>query len=357
MVKYVVECTDEGRNESKFDDLLNGTIFSIACGSAAVDIRKNVSLPYYSIVKGKFRISKSLKVITQQEQLLAFLDFYIPQYSDQAPDKNRVYEIKESWEDVFQKYVDSCNKNKINHLDYPNFCRIRKKDRPNYVKHASQSHAGFDHLKCDICEVSTRHINILRKKRDHEMDDEKMRILDVELRKYESLLAGHRTRANASRANYHLRRVKAVYHRNRGDISFIVDASGAHVTCYTPRFSTTEKGEPARHTVLKIKSTYVKVHGVGSFIVQSLPDIECQGANLTCECVLRGVEFALKQTGRKSLRTVYVQLDNPGSNKNSTLVAICAILVLLGICRKIKINYLEVGHTHGDIDALIGIIN
>ena len=98
MVKYVIECYDEGRHESKFDDLLNGTIFSIACGSAAVDIRKNVPLPYYTLVKRKFR----LRVITQQEKLLAFLDFNIPQYSDQAPDKNRVYEIMESWVDVFQ---------------------------------------------------------------------------------------------------------------------------------------------------------------------------------------------------------------------------------------------------------------
>jgi hypothetical protein len=28
----------------------------------------------------------------------------------------------------------------------------------------------------------------------------------------------------------------------------------------------------------------------------------------------------------------------------------------LGICKKIKVNYLEVGHTHEDIDALIGSV-
>lgn len=31
-----------------------------------------------------------------------------------------------------------------------------------------------------------------------------------------------------------------------------------------------------------------------------------------------------------------------------------SILVLLGICRKVKLSYLIVGHTHEDVDAVIG---
>jgi len=30
--------------------------------------------------------------------------------------------------------------------------------------------------------------------------------------------------------------------------------------------------------------------------------------------------------------------------------------VKLGICKKVKVNLLEVGHTHEDIDALIGSV-
>ena len=57
-----------------------------------------------------------------------------------------------------------------------------------------------------------------------------------------------------------------------------------------------------------------------------------------------------------TFRNIYVQLDNTGSNKCGTVITACALLVKLGICRKVKINFLEVGHTHEDIDALIGSV-
>jgi hypothetical protein len=39
----------------------------------------------------------------------------------------------------------------------------------------------------------------------------------------------------------------------------IVDGAGAQASNYCPRYNTSEKSEPARHKMLKIKSTYVKV--------------------------------------------------------------------------------------------------
>jgi len=38
------------------------------------------------------------------------------------------------------------------------------------------------------------------------------------------------------------------------------------------------------------------------------------------------------------------------------VIVACALLVKLGICKKVKVNFLEVGHTHEDIDALIGSV-
>ena len=38
-----------------------------------------------------------------------------------------------------------------------------------------------------------------------------------------------------------------------------IDGAGAQASNYSPRYKTTEKSEPARHDMLKIKSTYVKV--------------------------------------------------------------------------------------------------
>jgi hypothetical protein len=45
----------------------------------------------------------------------------------------------------------------------------------------------------------------------------------------------------------------------KGHLSMIIDGAGAQASNYSPRYNTTDKGEPARHEMLKIKSTYVKV--------------------------------------------------------------------------------------------------
>ena len=50
-----------------------------------------------------------------------------------------------------------------------------------------------------------------------------------------------------------------------------------------------------------------------------------------------------------------LQLDNAsGDNKNRWVFGFCSLLVFKGIFREIYINFLIVGHTHEDIDALFG---
>jgi hypothetical protein len=46
------------------------------------------------------------------------------------------------------------------------------------------------------------------------------------------------------------------------NLSLAIDGAGAQASNYCPRYNTTEKGEPCRHDILKIKSTYVKVEAV-----------------------------------------------------------------------------------------------
>ena len=201
--------------------------------------------------------------------------------------------------------------------------------------------------------------------------------IEKQLKFAEGQLDEHRKRAYLSRQQYYQRRTKAIKPENitKGYLSMVIDGAGAQASNYCPRYSTTEKGEPARHNMLKIKSTYVKVgciveysirkfiiiciglfkvHGLGGFVLTSPPDLEKKGANLTVEALLRGIRFAAAQRGVTSFRNIYVQVDNTGTNKCDTLVVACALLVALGICKKIKVNYLEVGHTHEDIDAWIG---
>jgi hypothetical protein len=49
-------------------------------------------------------------------------------------------------------------------------------------------------------------------------------------------------------------------------------------------------------------------------------------------------------------------MDNAYNNKGYTVIALMVALVLLGICRKVKISFMVVGHTHDDYDALIATI-
>jgi len=91
-------------------------------------------------------------------------------------------------------------------------------------------------------------------------------------------------------------------------------------------------------------------------VLTSFPELEKQGGNLIVESIIRGIRFAAKRMNRTSFRNIYVQLDNCNTNKCSTVIVACALLVKLGICRKIKVNFLEVGHTHEDVDALIGSV-
>ena len=62
----------------------------------------------------------------------------------------------------------------------------------------------------------------------------------------------------------------------------------------------------------------------------SFPTLEIQGANLILECVLNAVHRAMEQRRITKLRNLYIQLDNANKNKNWTLYAGLASLVLLG---------------------------
>ena len=165
----------------------------------------------------------------------------------------------------------------------------------------------------------------------------------------------HRKLAESAKEQYYRARSKAVKNKTNGDISMIIDAGGGSGCSHIPRFNSSEKREPARHAMLKIKTTFVKVHGIGSLVVVTYPDIEKQGGNLTVECIIRGIQFAMKYSTITKIRNIYIQLDNVSSNKCYTIISAMTALVSCGVCKKIKIHYLVVGHTHEDIDALIGI--
>ena len=74
-------------------------------------------------------------------------------------------------------------------------------------------------------------------------------------------LEKHQNRAYLSRKLYYARRLKATKEESvlKGHLSITIDGAGAQASNNSPRYNTTDKGESARHEMLKIKSTYVKV--------------------------------------------------------------------------------------------------
>ena len=71
-------------------------------------------------------------------------------------------------------------------------------------------------------------------------------------------------------------------------ISMIIDAAGENGATFYPRYKTIDKSDYQRHELLKTKMTFTVVHGVGTYIFQSFPDLGCQGGNLTLEVCFRG---------------------------------------------------------------------
>lgn len=133
-------------------------------------------------------------------------------------------------------------------------------------------------MECQRCNKLDREIKRLKKIPNPTEDEEKLRIQtqrDLQL---------HLDRASRARKKYWATRAKAIQPDNaqRGDISMIIDGAGAQarsifsyklliltiiiillciISNYCPRYARAEKNEPARHEMLKIKSTYIKVGG------------------------------------------------------------------------------------------------
>ena len=71
---------------------------------------------------------------------------------------------------------------------------------------------------------------------------------------------------------------------------------------------------------------------------------------------MRSLKTYLKAKKMKSLRNLYIQMDNASPNKNFCVIAAMGALVLLGIVKKVKISYLMTGHSHTFNDGVVGTV-
>lgn len=99
----------------------------------------------------------------------------------------------------------------------------------------------------------------------------------------------------------------------------------------------------------------ILIEGIGRFLEfnfsHNYSDNSNYLANVIQRAVLR-VQQHRRDNGDPMPEVLYVQLDNVSSNKSIFILAYCALLVHQGVFRKVKLNYLIVGHTHENIDQM-----
>ena len=103
------------------------------------------------------------------------------------------------------------------------------------------------------------------------------------------------------------------------------------------------------------------VHVEGVMVQNRAPHLEFSlqnvrgDGNVLIDTVHRAVlrEQSARQSEQKCMPEVfYLQLDNVNTNKSKDLLAYLSLLVKRGVFKKVKINFLLVGHTHENIDQL-----
>jgi len=80
-------------------------------------------------------------------------------------------------------------------------------------------------------------------------------------------------------------------------------------------------------------------------------------ANLQLHCFLLDLERTAKaSTDGRLPPIVFYQIDGGSENTSKLIIAMCELLVARGVCQKIVLTRLPVGHTHEDIDAKFGVL-
>ena len=89
-----------------------------------------------------------------------------------------------------------------------------------------------------------------------------------------------------------------------------------------------------------------------NFVEENVP----KGSTLTIEVLVQCLERVIGQSLTATPPNLWVQVDNcGGKNKNRHLLRFLSVLVDRGLFCSCALSFLQVGHTHEDIDVIFGI--
>ena len=110
----------------------------------------------------------------------------------------------------------------------------------------------------------------------------------------------------------------------------------------------------------KVKVVGALAHGheiAFSFVEEDVP----KGSNLTIELLTQTLSRVMQSCadrGRPLAAHVWIQCDNAGGeNKNQWLLRYLAVLTDRGVFRSCVLSFLQVGHTHEDLDGIFGVMS
>lgn len=79
-------------------------------------------------------------------------------------------------------------------------------------------------------------------------------------------------------------------------------------------------------------------------------------SNLAIHCLLLQLERRMEENNGKLPDTIFIQIDGGPENANVAFLALCELLVVKRLTKRIFLTRLPVGHTHEDIDSKFGLL-
>ena len=115
----------------------------------------------------------------------------------------------------------------------------------------------------------------------------------------------------------------------------------------------------AGESVLEQGHMTVKVHNNSSnlcFISQAGLTGASAGADGTVNAISRSLKWLINRMNNRIGNVLYLLDNTSGDNKNRYVMAFLAFLVHIRVFEKVKVSFMEVGHTHEDIDQFFSVI-
>jgi len=287
--------------------------------------------------------SKGIKK-PQSSQCLTFSTFvtwYIKNYCQHHPETGAMtlpyaYTYRSMW----QLYVQDCKKHDLRPYEYDTFTRKLHEDFP-LVK---LSHLSDD-FHCTTCKSIDQDIeNALHERR---FDDSQF---------HRHRKQAHMDWSDGERAKYYKHKRKT---RDNPDkyVCLIIDGMDQAKMTVPSLTKRPDVKDLAIHFPM-MHTTAARLADGTTYYYLNYDNIAKDGSFIP-NVVLRTVSKILQARSGKPLPEVmYLQLDNTArENKNRYVFSFLSLLVQKKIFKKIKVNFLPVGHTHEDVDQGFSVVS